>query len=100
MEFYGQINNIYTDEPGDIKLIIKDKTISIKVQNNKVHSISNTLNLNTEVIYIDDPFVVDEGLYGELPTRYYLDHKKHLKLKLFDNSKANIIKEMLTTNKY
>lgn len=99
MEFDGQINNIYTEDQGNIELKIKDKMISIEVQNNKVHSISNMLNLNTEVIYIDDPFVLDEGIYRKIPTRYYLDHKNHLKLKLFDNSKDNIINEMLTTNK-
>ncbi|GAE87186.1 AAA family ATPase [Acetivibrio straminisolvens] len=98
-EFNGQVNNIYANSKGGIELIINNETILIEVQTHKVQSISNVLNLNTEVIYIDDPFVLDEGMYRGFPLGRYIDHRHHLKLKLFDNSKDNVINEMLTANK-
>lgn len=58
VEFSGQVNNIFTDESGEITLQIKNNSVTIKVEDNTVQSISENLHLNTEVIYIDDPFII------------------------------------------
>lgn len=63
MEFSGQVNNIFTDESGEITLQIKNNSVTIKIEDNTVQSISENLHLNTEVIYIDDPFIMDEMSY-------------------------------------
>lgn len=55
VEFSGQVNNIFTDESGEITLQIKNNSVTIKIEDNTVQSISENLHLNTEVIYIDDP---------------------------------------------
>lgn len=99
-EFNGQINNIYYEKKGYIDLTIKNETVSISVLDNNVDSISDKFYLNTEVIYIDDPFVLDENRFGMSRFGSYVDHRNHLKSKLFRNSSdSNVISEILTTNK-
>lgn len=87
-EFNNQINNIYfEDEDGIVELNIKGTNIEILIQDNEVKNISKNLNLNTEVIYIDDPFVLDE-IRPSLPPPSYLmtesygNHRLHLQSKL------------------
>ena len=60
MEFNGQINNIYLEQEGSIGLTIKDKPVLITINDDNVDYISDKFDLNTEAIYIDDPFVLDE----------------------------------------
>lgn len=101
-EFNGQVNNIYNDKEGHIELTIKNERVSILVRNNNVDSISDKFYLNTEAIYIDDPFVLDEDKYSGFAIRYsrYSDHRNHLKSKLFGfNYETNVIDEIITTNK-
>lgn len=103
IEFNGQVNNIYLEQEGYIKLTIKNEMVSISILDNKVDHISDKFDLNTEVIYIDDPFVLDEQQrYMPILFRYgnYIDHRSHLKSKLFKGySDSNVISEILATNK-
>ena len=102
VEFERQINNIFTNEPANIDLQIKNESVSIQVVNNNVVNVSKNIDLNTEVIYIDDPFVVDQqdddfsfSVFGDFQA-----HKEHLKDKLFSNfTDGNIISEIINTNK-
>ena len=104
-EFNGQINNIYDDNnsEGNIKLIIKDKTSAIKIKNNSIAEYSNLHILQSEAIYIDDPFVVDE-VKIQNKSLYRItnnpSHRHHLITKLFpENTKATIPDEIITNNK-
>ena len=104
-EFNGQINNIYDDNnsEGNIKLIIKDKTSAIKIKNNSIAEYSNLHILQSEAIYIDDPFVVDE-VKIQNKSLYRItnnpSHRHHLITKLFpENAKATIPDEIITNNK-
>ncbi len=59
-EFESQIQNIFSEEKkASVVLSIKDTDISVTLKNDKIYSIKNPLTLKTEVIYIDDPFVLD-----------------------------------------
>lgn len=101
-EFNGQINNIYTESKGYIELKIKNESVSVSVIDNTIQSISDKFHLNTEVIYIDDPFVLDEQRFIPFMSRYgsSLDHRNHLKFKLFfKSSENNIINQIITSNK-
>lgn len=100
-EFASQINNIYTEKDGQIHLTIKDKTMDITVTANNIKLNSTQKSLDTEAIYIDDPFVVDE-----LPSMYLNnsdslnDHRNDLKHKLYiKKQKQNMINEMVSVNK-
>lgn len=59
-DFHSQINNIFsaTDE-GRIILTIKNKEVAISISGNRAFSVSNTLSLTTDAVYLDDPFVLD-----------------------------------------
>ncbi len=102
-EFNGQINNIFSEAAGEIKLQIKDCIVSINVLKNIVSEIENRVDLKTEAIYIDDPFVLDEARimpYIMMRFKNYSDHRNHLQSKLFiSKNEPNVINEIIATNK-
>lgn len=86
-EFYSQISNIYsTDVESKISLTIKDKTVSVHIKNNKVVSVNNTLSLKNEILYLDDPFILDHlPVTGNSYREFYRAtdvRKRHLSSKL------------------
>lgn len=105
-EFNGQINNIYFPEDiGHIELSINDNNVKISVIDNEVKEISEKFNLNTEVIYLDDPFALDDIKSMPPFSKYnnYSNHRVHLQSKLSgisgDSSVKDAIIEIITTNK-
>lgn len=97
-EFYSQINNVYSkNDEGKIALTVKDKEVNITVKGNKVFSVSNTLSLKTEILYLDDPFILDQ-----LNTSYFYYRgvlrksdirKRHLADKLINGKVSSEIEE-------
>ena len=101
-EFNEQINNIYHEEAGQINLIIQDIPAYVTIIDNDIKEISEAYSLKTEVVYIDDPFILDDVRPRNVGYRYanYLDHKNHLRRKLYSNNhQYSIISEILTNNK-
>lgn len=102
-EFYGQINNIYTNEDSEVKLQIGGEALDIIIRDNEVIEIGNRIDLRTEVIYFDDPFILDEQRVYTVYRNYsgYKDHRTHLKSKLFSGTKdANVIEEIVANNRF
>lgn len=102
-EFAGQVNNIYFDEIGEIILVIKNNFLNIKIIDDEVNEIDETIHLKTEAIYIDDPFVVDETKNNNtfFKTRKFYDHRSNLKNKLSQGKQdLNAINEIITKNKF
>lgn len=101
-EFDGQIQNIYiNNNSSSIDLIIDNKDIKVNIENNEVISIENMINLKTEVIYIDDPFVLDNLNRRPISS---LGHKSDLIKKLrrqinADNDLEKVIEEIIRTKK-
>ena len=85
-EFNEQINNIYSNEPGEIILTIKNNPVQIRLLNNKIEKIEGVLNLKIEAIYIDDPFIIDESKkishMNFFDARQHYGHRDDLKIKL------------------
>lgn len=99
-EFNGQICNIFSDDDAEIGLTIQDHSIVIRLQDDTVIDIDNSIGLHTEAVYIDDPFVVDEIISS---IRYfYPDHRIHLMDKLLPSSskETNIVNEIVTNQKF
>lgn len=99
-EFYGQINNIYSKEKGIIQLNIKDKGITIELKNDKILLIKNNISLQTESVYIDDPFLLDNININGYSSMEGCNHKEDLCYKMLaPNSKNNIVNEILSNAK-
>lgn len=103
LEFDGQIQNFYNSEKkSSIILKIGQNNIDVKLENNEVTELNNFINLKTEVIYIDDPFVLDSINRRPIP---YQGHKSDLirKLRGQINKKSDIekvIEEIIRTKKF
>lgn len=100
-EFSSQINNIYTENDGKICLTIQNKSMDITVKENNIKLNSTQESLDTEAIYIDDPFILDELPLMYLNNKNNLnDHRSDLKYKLYTKkNKQNTINELISTNK-
>lgn len=70
----GHMN--HSDEASFINLIIKDDSINIKVNSTGDVQIDNSISMIKNIIYIDNPFVIDEinnGIYYALPVNHRCD---------------------------
>lgn len=101
-EFYYQINNIYLNGEAKIELRIKDVPIGITIKKNEVKSISEIMDLKTEVVYIDDPFVIDELGQPRIIFREQRNHRTHLRRQLstIEQNEKKIIDEIIVNNKF
>lgn len=82
-EFSSQINNIYTEEPASVELVIKNMASRLTVEDNSVSGIDGVLHLRTEAVYLDDPFVLDAMRYaGYFRLGVGSDHRDHLRSRL------------------
>lgn len=99
-EFGEQICNVHFKQKSEIRLTIKSKSIKIVMSNNTIEQASERFSLNTEVIYIDDPFILDEKRRSFIRNSYSYEHRQHLRNKLFYNlSDNNILDEIRTSDK-
>jgi len=100
IEFDSQINTIGSSYEGRIILRIKEDEIKIAIKRNEI-AIENEINLRSEVIYIDDPFVIDNlNEYKFKDIRYLENHKENLETKLFrENNEINISERIILANK-
>lgn len=86
-EFSSKVMNFHhSHDIGKIALQIKNKTLQMHIKNNKITQAKNLLELQTQAIYLDDPFVLDEldlksqGLFGEqMQYSDLVTHRGHLK---------------------
>lgn len=98
-EFAGEVNNIFTDKTGEIVLSIKDKNIIVTIEDNAVKSVVGEIDLHTQTVYIDDPFVIDEVQNTYRIVSNSLDHRGYLREKLNKENNANLIDEIIASNK-
>jgi predicted ATPase len=100
--FNGQINNLFSKEMGKISLAVKGSPIIITIRDNTLLEANAGINLDTEAIYIDNPFVVDEGKIGPASgARQYYNYRNHLRTKLFTRQREPIIiNEIITNQKF
>ena len=102
-EFGNQIQNIFVEEKESaISLHIGDNKIALEIKDNKISCLKNFLELNTEAIYIDDPFVLDTLMQRKIYHSFEVNHKYHLQKKLSeklwaDSPVGEAIQTLLTT---
>lgn len=106
-EFNRQINNIYHDGKGTIYLAIRKEQTEIVISENFVKEIQKPISLQTEVVYLDDPFVLDEsGSFVEMNLSNFVrrtmrgDHRSDVREKLINRRKeSTTIDEILINRK-
>lgn len=102
-EFYGQVINVYSQHPANVQLQVKGEAIKLSVDKDSHVSVDNPLSLRTEVIYIDDPFVLDDIAEDSLPPYYKerraMDHRSHLKTKLMGDRPGYLVDEVIVSKK-
>ena len=59
-EFYNQINSLQTKSEGKIELTVKQKKNLVVIQSNKVTQLVENIPLETDVIYLDDPLLLNQ----------------------------------------
>lgn len=97
-EFNNQVSNIFFSDVGEIVLSIKGEDIAATVAGNRVKDVAGKIDLHTETIYIDDPFVLDEVQYFGMNDNVW-EHREHLRMKLGKENNANLIEEIIANNK-
>ena len=101
-EFNGQVANIFNDDDSRITLAIKNQTLSITIKDQEVAAVDNPngMSLNTEAVYIDDPFVLDDIYRMRSYRNSGYEHKAWLCNKLCKYvSEENIVNEYITKKK-
>lgn len=100
-EFKGQINNLnLPSSNGNINLILKEKSINIKINNNVIEKLDLGCRILTEAVYIDSPFVMDD-----LNDRIIImskdkdNHRHYLRNMLKRNDINNLIEEAIISKK-
>lgn len=103
-EFNMQIVNVNaSDKNSQVTLKIKEKSIDIVISPNDSIKIEDEINIYTELMYIDDPFVLDDLSDFPLFLVRSDSHRSHLKSKLIgrktDATVKNAIEQIVTTKK-
>ena len=105
-EFNRQINNIYSEENGVIQLQIQNDTFEILASENQVKDTSASFPLKTEIVYLDDPFILDEvgpyrGFSGlSVFLRHNGNHRDQVRDKLtLNKQQSTFIEEILADQK-
>lgn len=102
IEFNGQLSNIYSDEIGEISLVDKSNIVKIPIEKNVVRDVLSPYSLQTEAVYIDDPFVLDDAelyapsLLRDAELRKKGNHRDLISCKLMQSeNKVTTIDEIL-----
>ena len=99
-EFNGQINNVFTEETGEIELSIQDRTMKVSVKDNNIRAFSGEMDLHTETVYLDDPFIMDDiNRIHYLEGTVYWDHRWGLRKKLNESHAGNLVEKIVAGNK-
>lgn len=102
-EFYGQVCNVFSETPGSVSLKIKNSGIMVTVTPNGEVQVQNPnmLSLHTEIVYLDDPFILDDSKqFSYIYDPAYLNHRDHLRRKFFiTERRGNLADEIIAKEK-
>lgn len=99
IEFDGQINHFLTTDEAKIELTIKDKLSSLCFKNNELLSIQSNIHINNQVVYIDDPSILDiQSRFPYMTMRQIQDHQAVL-LDLLKNKSRDPLEQIKVDKK-
>ena len=98
-ELGGNIGNVnYPEEETAISIQIKNEKV-IDIQIGEKNESFEYTNINKDIIYIDDPYVIDALQNPRAVSGMLDEHKKDLFKKLIRNNNDDLIGEYITTQK-
>lgn len=101
----GNLNNIEDDGKTTVKLTVKNNMIDFEIVKNKEIHINNYISLTKEIIYIDDPFVLEDLNIRMIFTRFTaFEHRADLLNKIVNGKEKDpfaftIIDEIIAEKK-
>lgn len=102
-EFNGQICNVFNREAGEIQVELKNRQFAVLIRDDRIREMSkdSILPINGDVIYIDDPFLLEDYKKFLFPFFYGLfDHQSYMRQKLnMIRNDGNIVNEIIIKNK-
>jgi len=100
VEFYNQVNSLYTKDTGKIKLTIKQKTNSVVVKSNKVTQLDENIPIETDVIYFDNPLLLNQvqTMFLSKENFHFADHQEWLLWNLQNNLRYPYLDKMVEQN--
>lgn len=90
-EFEGQISNFRSPRSGSIRLALKEDTVDVAISDDSVLEVAHPIPFYTEIVYIDDPFVLDESASSQSKSSHRNDLLELLTRQTDDNSALNEI---------
>ncbi len=98
-EFNRQVSNLYNNSDNNIIITVKDNIVNVNINSNEVISHSGLMDLYSNAIYIDDPYILYPQRNFSVGRTYY-DHQNEMRKKLFfNNNQNNVIDDILTNEK-
>lgn len=93
-EFNSEIINKFNGGKGSVILKIKGDAVKVNINNDKVESVDNPMELVKDIVYIDDPYVLDDLNTRMIIRTSFGSHRDDLshKLKLKNNDAIEGIK--------
>lgn len=100
-EFSGQLLNFTAlSDTGQISLKIRDELLSLNVFEDGVSVDEIKCSLNTDAVYIDDPFILDD-MNQKVFLRNVVSHRRHLEKKLFlERDDISVVEKIVAENKF
>lgn len=100
-EFSDQICNTSGDNKCKVILTIKEKPITICFDNNKLYYKENIMSFYSDIVYIDDPFILDNVSNRRYRTflNSSLGHMNNLIHQILQDSKIDVVGEIITNKK-
>lgn len=77
-EFHSEISNRFNKDGAEAELFIKDKSIRIIFSGDSVSEIPKHFELTKKIVYIDDPYVLDDlNIYSNIMSFVRITNKNH-----------------------
>ena len=110
LEFNGQINSVFSRDLGKVELKIKESRISFEIGENKVENVAGVIPLATDIVYIDNPLIIENFVDSHSFTRTLIKnlensgtmraHAQQLEVQFEREPSSNIVDLTLIKNRF
>lgn len=99
-EFNKQINYIFDESNGEVDLKIKNENLSLSIADNEIKLLKPLFDLSTEIIYIDNPLIIDDrDSWFIFDSDIIQHHSDHLRNQFHREGTQNAIEQVLVSKR-